>query len=392
MQYSAIRKMAQMSSQAGIISFSAGAPSVETFPAEEILGVTSKVLAGESQCALQYGATLGHSGLIDAVMELCAERGLPGVRREEVAITGGSQQALDLLGRILVDPGDTVFFELPSYIGAISVFRNLQARMVGVRQADDGIEIEDLVARIRQIRGEGGRAKVIYLIPNFQNPSGVTLSPAKRRKLLEVADEYDLLLVEDDPYGEVYFDSSQPADLVPVKSFDLGGRVIYISTFSKILAPGLRTGWVVAAAPIIEKLDLAKQACDLCGSMLDQRIVAECWKQGIIQKHLPGIRVFYQAKCRAMLNALVDHMPAGIQWTRPAGGLFLWLSLPRHLDSGELLLECLESERVSYVIGQPFHVNGEGSHTMRLAFSRENEDNIALGVQRLARVFKSHPG
>jgi 2-aminoadipate transaminase len=214
----------------------------------------------------------------------------------------------------------------------------------------------------------------------------------KRQQLLDVAEKYNLLIIEDDPYGEIYFEPGVQQRLAPVRSFDQHERVIYVFSFSKILAPGLRAGWILASPSVVEKIDLAKQASDLCGSMLDQRIVAECWKQGIILEHLPQIRAFYKSKAQVMLKSLKRYMPSAVRWTQPKGGLFLWITLPHHLNSETLLLECLENEKVSYVIGQPFHVNGDGSHTLRLAFSKENEDNIALGIERLARVFKSHLG
>jgi len=245
---------------------------------------------------------------------------------------------------------------------------------------------------VENVRKEGRRPKLVYLIPNFQNPSGISLSSLKRQQILEVAETYNLLIVEDDPYGEICFDPAFNDELIPIKSFDHHDRVIYLSTFSKIFAPGLRVGWIIAASSIIEKIELAKQACDLCGSMLDQRIVAECWNRGVIRNHLPRICRFYQSKCQAMLDSLERHMPSEIRWTRPGGGLFLWMNLPEEWNSETLLFECLEKESVSYVIGRPFHVNGCGSHTLRLAFSKENEDNIALGIERLARVFKSHLG
>src|SRR5439155_11416994 len=192
------------------------------------------------------GLTLGFGGLVDAIVDFCLKRGISSVTSEQIAITSGSQQGLDLIGRLMIDPGDVVFFELPSYIGAISAFRNLQATLIEVRQAEDGFVIEELITRIEQSRRSGKRAKLIYVIPNFQNPSGVTLSLRKRQQLLEVAEKYDLLIVEDDPYGEVYFDPGLLEQLTPIKSYDREGRVLYISTFSKILAPGLRTGWIVA--------------------------------------------------------------------------------------------------------------------------------------------------
>lgn len=390
MRYSAIRRLAKLAMQPGVIGFAAGTPSAETFPAEEIRSITSSILATDAKAALQYGLTLGYSGLIDAVSRFCRTRRAIDSTTEEICITSGSQQALDLIGRLFLDPGDVVFVELPSYIGAIGAFRNLQAELVGVRQAPDGMEVEDLVACIEACQRAGKKPKLLYVIPNFQNPAGLTISPAKRRALLEVAARYGLLIVEDDPYGEVCFNPLMAPDLHPIKSMDTDGRVIYLSTFSKILAAGLRVGWIVAAKPIIEKLDLVKQSADLCGSMLDQRIVAECLRQGIVERHLPGIREFYKQKCQVMLASLEQAMPSEIHWTRPAGGLFLWVVLPERLDSEAILPESIEQARVIYVPGHPFHVNGTGRNTLRVAFSKESEDNIRAGIHRLAEIFKHH--
>jgi len=252
------------------------------------------------------------------------------------------------------------------------------------------MEIEDLVAQIEACQQAGKKVKLLYVIPNFQNPSGLTISAAKRRALLEVAARYGLLIVEDDPYGEVCFDPSMASDLRPLKSMDTEGRVIYLSTFSKILAAGLRVGWIVAAKPIIEKLDLVKQSTDLCGSMFDQRIVAECVRQGVVERQLPRIREFYKQKCQTMLSVLEQSMPSGVQWTRPAGGLFLWIVLPERLDSETILPESIEQAKVIYVPGHPFHVNDTGRNTLRVAFSKESEDNIRAGIHRLAQLFKHH--
>ncbi|MCI0421670.1 MAG: PLP-dependent aminotransferase family protein [Acidobacteria bacterium] len=390
MQYSAIRRMAKFALHPGIISFAAGAPSAETFPAEDIRRITASILETDSRAALQYGLTLGYTGLIEVVVEFCRSRRSINAVAEEVCITSGSQQALDLVGRLFLDPGDAVFLELPSYIGAISAFRNLQAELVGVRQEPDGMEIQDLVDRIEGCQKSGRRAKLIYVIPNFQNPSGLTTSQEKRRAILEVAQRFGLLVVEDDPYGDMCFDPLTASGLAPMKSADVEGRVIYLSTFSKILAAGLRVGWIVAAKSIIAKVDLAKQSIDLCGSMLDQRIVAECCRQGVVERHLPKIRKFYKRKCQTMLDSLDAAMPPVVQWTRPAGGLFVWAALPDGFDSEVLLTEAIEQAKVTYVPGHPFHVNGAGRNTLRLAFSKESEDNIRAGIHRLAQVFKHH--
>jgi 2-aminoadipate transaminase len=390
MQYSAIRRMAKLAMQPGIIGFAAGTPSAETFPAEEIRRIAASILDTDAKAALQYGLTLGYAGLIEAVSIFGRDRRSIKATADEICITSGSQQALDLVGRLFVDPGDVVFVELPSYIGAIGAFRNLQAELVGVRQAPDGVEIEDLVAQIEACQKAGKKPKLLYVIPNFQNPSGLTISPAKRRALLEIAARYRLLIVEDDPYGEVCFDPLIAPDLRSIKSMDTEGRVIYLSTFSKILAAGLRVGWIVAAKPIIEKLDLVKQSTDLCGSMFDQRIVAECLRQGVVERQLPRIREFYKEKCQLMLASLEQAMPSEVQWTQPTGGLFLWIVLPGQLDSEAILPESIDQARVIYVPGHPFHVNDTGRNTLRVAFSKESEDNIRAGIHRLAQVFKHH--
>jgi 2-aminoadipate transaminase len=390
MKYSAIRRMARYALRSDIISFAAGAPNVDTFPVEDIKAITASILENDFRGALQYGLTLGYVTLIEAVVDICRSQRSITASPDNIAITSGSQQALDLIGRLFLDPGDVVFLELPSYIGGISAFRNLQAELVGVRQASDGIEIEDLVAQIESCRRLGKRTKLIYVIPNFQNPTGVTIGLEKRKALLEVASRFGLLIVEDDPYGAVYFDPSFAAPLRTIKSLDSEGRVIYVSTFSKILAAGLRVAWIVAPASIIEKVDLAKQAMDLCGSMLDQRIVAECWRQGIIQRHLPKIREFYKSRCQVMLQTLQASMPSEVRWTKLAGGLFLWLTLPEQLDSEALLEDSIERARVTYVVGHPFFVDGKGQQTLRLAFSRETEDNIRAGIHNLSQVFRSH--
>jgi 2-aminoadipate transaminase len=389
MQYSAIRRMAKLALHPDIISFAAGAPNADTFPAEDIRKIAASILESDSKGALQYGLTLGYGGLIEAVLDFCRTQKGISVSAEQICITSGSQQGVDLIGRLFLDPGDVVLLELPSYVGAISAFRNLQAELIGVHQAADGIDIDDLVVRIEACRRARKKAKLIYVIPNFQNPSGLSISPKKRQFLLDVAERFGLLIVEDDPYGEVYFGLETVERLRSIRSLDPENRVIYISSFSKILAAGLRVGWIIAAPEIVQKLDLAKQATDLCGSMLDQRIVAECWSRGTVLRHLPRIRGFYSARCAVMLGALAACMPAGVSWTRPGGGLFLWLTLPDRLDSETLLADAIKA-KVTYVPGRPFHVNGKGSNTLRLAFSKESADNIGSGIDQLARVFRRH--
>lgn len=390
MKYSPIRKMAKISQEPGVISFAAGAPSADTFPVEAIRRVTDHIFENDAQAALQYGLTLGYSGLIEVVVEVSRRRQIQSVSTGQVAITSGSQQALDLVGQLFVDPGDVVLVELPTYIGALAAFRKHQAELVGVRQDSNGMDLEHLQTTIRDLTRSGRRLKLIYAIPNFQNPSGITLSLEKRKALVHLASRHNLLIIEDDPYGELFFDQNVASQLLPLKAFDQEDVVLYLSTFSKILSPGLRTGWMIAPESIIEQIDIVKQAADLCGSMLDQRIVAECWRSGVIERHLPKIREFYQRRCQVMLSSLEASMPHVVHWRVPAGGLFLWLTLPDFLDSEKLLRVAFDEQKVTFVAGAPFFVNGEGHNTLRLAFSKENEDNIHAGILKLASVFKAH--
>lgn len=390
LKYSPIRKMAKMSQDPEVISFAAGAPSADTFPAEAIRCATDHILQNEPQSALQYGLTLGYPGLIEVVVEISRIRQIQSVSPRQVAITNGSQQALDLVGRLFIEPGDVVLVELPSYIGALAAFRNLQAELVGVRQDSTGIDLEHLQAMIHQLTRSGRRIKLIYVIPNFQNPSGITLSLEKRKALVDLARNYRLLIVEDDPYGELFYDPKFADQLLPLKAFDEEGVVLYLSTFSKILSPGLRAGWMVAPERVIEQIDMVKQATDLCGSMLDQRIVTECWRNGVVQGQLPHIREFYQKRCQVMVSSLQTSMPRGVHWMIPAGGFFLWVTLPDSLDSEKLLQVAFDEQKVIFVIGSPFFVNGEGHNTLRLAFSKENEDNIRAGILKLSKVFRAH--
>jgi 2-aminoadipate transaminase len=279
--------------------------------------------------------------------------------------------------------------ELPSYIGGLIAIHNAGAEFVGVRQDSEGINTDDLRQKIDEARESGRRVKLIYTIPNFQNPSGVTLSAARRNQLIEVAEEYDLLIVEDDPYGELYFDSAleRPSPLVSLCPH----RVIYLSSFSKVLAPGLRTAWAFAPDEIAAKMELAKEGADLSSSILDQAIVAEASRSGLIERRLPDIRKFYGDRCRAMLDTLSQHAPAKAKWTEPTGGFFILMEVDSQIDATEMLLEAIECG-VAYVPGQPFFVDSSGSNTLRLAYSKESTERIIQGIEILCRLLKQKAG
>ena len=383
MRFSAIRRMSALIERPGIISFAPGQPSPETFPVAAFQEIIADVVARESAGAFQYFLTRGLATLIAAVQEYAAAKGMP-TTVAEILMTEGSQQGLDLVARVLLDPGDVVLVERPSYIGATSAFRASRARMVGVRLDEDGLDLEDLRRRHAECVAAGRAPKFLYVIPSFQNPSGISHALDRRRGLLDAARDLDLLVIEDDPYGDLYFEASPVATL---RSMD-PERVLYLSSFSKILAPGLRTAFLIGPEEILAKVEIAKQSANLCGSGLDQRVILACLKRGLIEEQKARIRPYYRAKRDAMLDALSSEMPPGVRWTRPAGGLFVWLTLPEGMDA-EVLLEAAVAEGVAYVAGGPFHVDGGGANTMRLTFAKEDAPTITEGVRRLGKVVRA---
>ena len=383
MRFSAIRRMSALIERPGIISFAPGQPSPETFPVERLREMAAQIIETESAGAFQYILTRGLAPLLEEVARYAHARAMPTSASERM-VTEGSQQGLDLVSRVLLDPGDVVLVELPSYIGATSAFRASRARLEGVRLEEDGLDLDHLRWRHREAVSSGLAVKLLYVVPSFQNPSGITHGAARRAELLQAAAELDLLIVEDDPYGELYFEQPPPPT---VRSLDQEGRVIYLSSFSKVLAPGLRTGFLLGPEKVLERVEIAKQSANLCGSGLDQRLVLACLRSGLLEEQKARIRPYYREKCRTMLDALAAEMPEGTRWTRPAGGLFVWLTLPAPLSADELL-EAAVGEGVAYVPGGPFFVDGSGAATMRLTFAKETPEKIVEGVRRLARAVR----
>ena len=385
LQPNAIRKLTLLLGTKEVISLAAGAPSFETFPLEELAEISGRVIRERGRFALQYGPTRGQSTLVEAVADILRSRSIEGCKPSEIVMTTGSQQGLDLISRVLLDPGDVALVELPSYIGGIIALHNAQAEMIGVRQDDGGLVISDLREKIDRTRSEGRRVKCIYTIPNFQNPSGVTLAAERRKQLVEIADEHDFMIVEDDAYFDLFF-TEEASRLVPLAALR-PDRVVYLGTFSKVLAPGLRSAWLRAPEKIAAKIELAKEGADLSSSVLDQAIVVEAIREGLIQRRLPQLRQFYEVRCRAMLDALDRFAPAGSRWTKPQGGFFILMELAAHADATQMLPEAID-HGVAYVPGQPFFVDGSGANTLRLAYSKESPEAIADGVERMCRVFR----
>lgn len=381
---SAIRRMGTVAARAGdMVSFAAGYPDPASFPWDELRELARTLLSGRDGTVLQYGPTRGFEPLIETIVELLAARHIV-VAPHQVTITSGSQQGIDLVGRVLVTPGDVVLVELPAYTGGISAFKNAQAHLAGVKQDEDGINLDDLDAVCLRERQAGRRVNLLYLVPNFQNPTGLLLSLEKRQRLLEWAERRDVLIVEDDPYGALYFDDvGTTADTRPIRAEDRSGRVIYLSTFSKTLAPGFRVGWMVAPASLIERFETAKQSIDLMTGSFDQRIVYEAVRQGVLDRLAPQLRQLYRTKRDAMEEALRDQLGDRLRWPAPKGGFFLWATLPEGSDDETLLARALD-ERLVFVIGSAFYVDGTGHNRIRLSFSAPTVERIREGARRLA--------
>jgi 2-aminoadipate transaminase len=389
MTQSAIRKMGSViATGRDIVSFAPGYPAPDTFAWDEFRAIASELLGSRDAGTLQYGPTRGYRPLLDAIAGIQRARGID-TALEDLLVTTGSQQGLDLVARVLIDPGDVILVELPTYVGAITAFRNVQATMVGVPQEADGIGLDALEATFVRVTGEGRRVKFLYVVPNFQNPTGLLVGLDKRRRLLEWAERRDVLIVEDDPYRDLYFeDSASEADVRPIKADDRNGRVIYLSSFSKTLAPGYRVAWMAAAPPVAAKLEMAKQAEDLLTGSLDQRVVYEACRRGVLERQLPMLRRHYAHKRDVMQAALKRELGDVATWPKPRGGFFLWLTLPESVDADRMIPRAIE-EGVVYVTGEAFYVNGAGANTLRLSFSAPTPERIELGVSRLARAVRA---
>ncbi len=374
---SAIRAFAKLINDPNIISFAGGVPNPDTFPAERIAELAAQVVRERRHVALQYGPTRGLPRLCSSIATLMRERGVP-CTADDVLTTTGSQQALDLIAHTLLDPGDVVAVELPTYIGGSASFFARSAELAGVAQDDEGIVPESLRAL-----ASSRRIKLLYTIPNFQNPSGRLMTQARRDAVLRLAEEFDFLVIEDDPYGELVY--AGDADTTAMKSRDGNDRVIYLGSFSKVLAPGLRCGWIVAAKPLLDRLEIAKQAADLCSGMLDQSIVDELIANGELAPQIDRVRAFYRGKRGTLIEELERHFAGRATWTSADGGLFTFVTMHDGADTASRLTEAVAGG-VAYIPGGPFFVDGSGANTMRLTFAKESDERIREGVGRLARV------
>jgi 2-aminoadipate transaminase len=376
-----MRDLMAITARPEVISLAGGLPDTSTFPPESFAAQMTKIAQESSAQALQYGPTEGFERTKECLREVMAAEGMD-PDSEDVIVTTGGQQAIDLVCKTLLDPGDPVICEGPTYPGAVPVFCSYEADTHHVEMDDEGMRIDELEAVVDRLERAGRRPKFVYTVPSFQNPTGATLSAERRRRLVEIARERELLVVEDNPYGLLRFEGEE---LPPLYKLDGGDYVVYIGTMSKILSPGIRLGWCVAPPPVMEKIVLGKQAADLCTSTLTQYFVAEYFTEGRWRGYIDDLVGIYRARRDAMLDALERYFPNQAQWTRPAGGLFVWATLPDYIDTGDLLAKALR-ENVAFVPGGAAYVDGRGSSAMRLNFSGSDESEIREGVRRIGHV------
>ena len=383
MKSSAMRDLMALTERDDVISLAGGLPDTSTFPPDSYASLMRTVAVNSCARALQYAPTEGLALVKRCIADVMRAEGME-VDPDEVLVTTGGQQVIDLVCKTLVDPGDVIVAEAPTYPGAVPTFCAYQADVVQVTMDRDGMRVDELEATLDELERTGRRPKFIYTVPNFHNPAGVTLSLERRRELVRIAHERELLVLEDNPYGLLRYESDPLPTLL---SLDGGNFVIYASTFSKILSPGVRLGWTVAPRPVLEKMNIGKQASDLCSSSLSQYFVAAYFEAGLWYEYVQSLIEIYRRRRDVMLDALAEHYPREAEWTHPQGGLFIWATLPDYIDTTDLLARALE-ERVAFVPGRAAFVDGRGGSSMRLNFSGVGENDIREGIRRIGEVVR----
>lgn len=376
---SEIRELLKLTQKPEVISFAGGLPAPELFPVKELKKVSSKVLDEQGTAALQYGPTEGYEPLREQITKRMEKIGVK-AKPENILVTSGSQQGLDFSAKIFINPGDIILCESPSYMGAINAFKAYEPKFIGVPTDEDGMIMEEL----EDILKNNDRVKFIYVIPDFQNPSGRTWSIERRKRLIELANEYNIAIVEDNPYGELRFEGEYYPS---VKHYDTEGRVIFLGTFSKIFCPGLRLGWVYAEKEVLNKYVLAKQGSDLQSSTISQMQIAKFLEEYDIEKHIEKLKEVYKNRRNIMINTMKEEFPEEVKFTNPQGGLFTWVVLPEYMNARDLAVKALE-KNVAFVPGGSFFPNGGNENTLRLNYSNMDEEKIKIGIKRLADAIK----
>ncbi len=385
MKRSEIRELLKVTRRSDIISFAGGLPDPHTFPVKDLEEISCRILREKGAIALQYGPTEGEMPLREEVAQWMRHE-KASVKAENILITAGSQQGLDIISKVFLDPNDIVIVELPTYIGGLQAFNSYRAKMLGIPQDGQGMRMDLLEKMLEKLAKNGKKPKFIYVVPDFQNPSGITMSLERRKKLLQLAYQYEIPIVEDSPYRDLRFTGE---NVPAIYNLDTQNQIIVLGTFSKLLCPGLRIAWIMAPAEWMDRMVVAKQGMDLCSPTYTQLIVAEYLRLGLLPKQIEHICKLYGRKLDVTLRALERYMPDGVKWSRPRGGLFLWVELPERLSANDLFPKAIEN-KVAYVVGSAFHCNGKGQNTMRINFSYSTEEQIVEGIQRLANMLKEN--
>lgn len=383
MKRSVIRELLKMTQRPELISFAGGLPSPESFPVEQLKDITVEVLDTDSAKALQYSETEGDKRLREILVERYRKDGI-NVNINNLIITTASQQALDLIPKLFVNPGDKVICGLPSYLGGIAAFAVYGADLIGIELDEKGMRSDLLEKTLEKLKQKGEKPKFIYVIPDFQNPTGISMPEDRRKEIIAIAKKYDILIIEDSPYREVRFSGTPQRTMYEL---DGTGQVVLLGTMSKIFVPGFRIGWVLAHEEIIDKIVVAKQNTDLCTSSFVQKIAAKYFEKGYFDKNLATINSNYKVKRDTMVAAFHKYMPKGVKWTEPDGGLFLFVTLPEYMDADELFKVAIE-ENVAFVPGTVFYCDGSGKNTLRINFSFMSKEMNEEGVKRLANAIK----
>lgn len=384
MRRSEIRELLKLTSKPDIISFAGGLPAPDLFPIEEFKDISVKVLTENGAKALQYGPTEGDAGLIRELVAF-EKRGGVEVTPDQILVTTASQQGLDLVSKVFITEGDTIIVGLPTYLGGLQAFNSYGAEMHGVQLDEAGMKVDALKAKLEQLEIMGKTPRFIYVVPDFQNPSGVTMPKQRRLEVLGLARQYNTMIIEDTPYRELRFAGE---DEPPFILLDDEERVVTLHTFSKILIPGFRVGWLITRnKPVMDKLVMGKQPVDLCTASFGQMILAEYMSRGLLEKQIERIREAYKRKRQVILDAFDEYMPKldGLSWTRPEGGLFLWVRLPEYMNATEMFPKAID-KKVAYVVGTAFHCDEGGANAMRINFSYASTEQIKEGAKRLAEL------
>jgi len=383
MKSSAMRDLMALTERPDVISLAGGLPDTSTFPPDSYASLMGTVAAQSCARALQYGPTEGLALVKRCIVEVMAAEGIE-IDADELLVTTGGQQVIDLVCKTLVDPGDVVVTEAPTYPGAVPTFSTYQADVVQVTMDRDGMRVDELEAILDGLARSGRVPKFIYTVPNFHNPAGVTMSLERRCEVVRIAGERELLVLEDNPYGLLRYEGTP---LPTLRSLDGGEFVIYASTFSKILSPGVRLGWTAAPAPVMQKMNIGKQASDLCSSSISQYFVGAYFESGPWEQYVRSLIEIYRRRRDVMLDALAEQFPREAEWTHPQGGLFVWATLPDYIDTTDLLARALE-EHVAFVPGRAAFVDGRGGSSMRLNFSGVGEEDIREGIRRIGEIVR----